>query len=255
MIKISRSEEQPKELRTPKISDTLRSLCEKAHRGESITRKDIPSHWSDARDVLFNIHHGKCCYCERKRDKAREPDVEHYRPKGGVQEDTTHPGYWWLAYEWKNLLWSCKSCNEDKKRNHFPVDGSRVRDEYGDLATESPLLLNPIVDDCEEFFLYDWEEAQEMLVKIQVRDEKPRGIMTRDILDLNRLELLQERGTYLKFVLKPIAMGLIVARDQAALIDRKQECISNLKKIISPDSEFSGLAREYFRKLSLSEYF
>ena len=259
MIKIDRPKKVPLELKSKAISNTLKTLRAKAKRRKAkqeklFTSKDIPSHWSGAREALFSMHHGKCCYCERRRDKAREPDVEHYRPKGGVKGET-HPGYWWLAYKWQNLLWSCKSCNEDKKGTYFPVAGSRVSDENGDLATENPLLLNPAVDDCEQFFLYDWDEADEMLVKMQVRDENPRGIMTKKILDLNRLELLRERGDYLKHVLKPIAVGLIVAREQVGLLEKKQECISNLKEMISPKSEFSGLARAYFRNNLLSEYF
>lgn len=123
------------------------------------------------------------------------------------------------------------------------------------MAAENPLLLNPSVDDCEQFFLYDWEDADEILVKIQVRDEDARGIMTKNILGLNRLELLQERGDYLKLVLKPIAVGLTAAREQAGLLEKKRECISNLKKVISPKSEFSGLARAYFRFFGLTEYF
>jgi len=258
MIKIDRCNE-PAELKSEAITNTMKSLCAKAKRaknpGKIFTKKDIPSHWSVARDALFTMHHGKCCYCERKRDKAREPDVEHYRPKGGVTEDKMHPGYWWLAYKWENLFWSCKSCNEDKKRNFFPVDGPRVSDINGDLSTERPLLLNPSVDECEQFFLYDWDEADEMFVKMQVKDENPRGSVTIDKLDLNRLDLLRERGDYLSLVLKSIAFGLIGAREHPGLEEKKRELISNLKKTISPESEFSGLAKAYFRKLHLSEYF
>lgn len=255
MIKVNRPTIIPKALKAKKIVNTLESLRKKAARGELITSEDIPSHWSGARDDLFKMHHGKCCFCERKRDKAREPDVEHYRPKCGVTEDQRHPGYWWFAYAWENLLWSCKSCNEDKKLNHFPISGRRARSEGANLAAERPRLLNPAEDDCEQLFLYDWEETQEMLVKMQVKDDQARGITTRDILDLNRLESLRERGTYIQLVLKPIAYGLIAAREHGGLPEKKQECISNLKKTISSESEFSGLARAYFRKFHLSEYF
>ena len=97
MIKNDRPE-KPKALQARKIQRTLNNLREKVKR-EKITNKDIPSYWSEAREELYNMHHGKCCYCERKRDKAREPDIEHYRPKCEVTEDESHPGYWWLAYD------------------------------------------------------------------------------------------------------------------------------------------------------------
>lgn len=253
MIKINRTD-KPVALETNKVAAALKKLRGKAAKGDPIVSKDIPSHWSLARDALFVMHHGKCCFCERKRDKAREPDVEHYRPKCGVAEDNTHTGYWWLAYEWDNLLWSCKACNEDKKGTHFPIRGRRVRNEGGNLAGEDPLLLNPAVDDCELFFRYDWTKTDEILVPIQSNNLEARVGVTIETLGLNRLELLQERGSRIQF-LKSIAYGLIVCRDQAGLAERKEECISNLKKAISPESEFSGLARCYFRSFHLSEYF
>ena len=159
MIQIGRPH-KPAALRSDKITRTLAALREKARRGDKITSSDIPSHWTDVRDDLYKMHSGKCCFCERKRDKAREPDVEHYRPKARVTENRNHPGYWWLAYDWDNLLWSCKACNEDKKGNHFPLrnENSRVDSEVGDLSDESPLLLNPVADDCEKVLIYEWSE-------------------------------------------------------------------------------------------------
>jgi hypothetical protein len=48
-----------------------------------------------------------------------------FRPKGGwVQNDgdaLTQPGYYWLAYEWSNLLISCQLCNQEFKKNRFPL--------------------------------------------------------------------------------------------------------------------------------------
>ncbi|MEF9674035.1 hypothetical protein QNM99_25505 [Pseudomonas sp. PCH446] len=43
-------------------------------------------------------------------------DVEHYRPKGAVSEDASHPGYWWVAMDWDNLLPSCIDCNRKRKQ-------------------------------------------------------------------------------------------------------------------------------------------
>jgi uncharacterized protein (TIGR02646 family) len=234
----------------------MTALREKAQRGERITSKDIPAHWSDVREILYQMHYGKCCFCERKRDKAREPDVEHYRPKAGVAENRSHPGYWWLAYDWNNLLWSCKACNEDKKGNHFPLsdENSRVGTETGDLSSETPLLLNPAMDDCERCLLFEWQEADEVFVKMHAKDGQQKGNETIGLLDLNRLDLLRERGFYLQHVLKPIAISLVVAIEQG-FHDKKHKSIADLKKMISPSSEFAGLARAYFRAMHLAEHF
>ncbi|TAX26551.1 endonuclease [Rhizobium leguminosarum] len=70
----------------------------------------------DVRHALQELFHGKCAYCESRYDINAPVDIEHFRPKGGV-EGTKHPGYWWLAAEWTNLLPSCIDCN--RRRNQF----------------------------------------------------------------------------------------------------------------------------------------
>lgn len=96
--------------------------------------------WRDLRSWLFkNVFHDKCAYCETKviRDTG---DAEHYRPKGKVtfskeviqhskvpmitapnDKIIKHPGYFWLAFCWENLLPSCKCCNAiNGKGTQFP---------------------------------------------------------------------------------------------------------------------------------------
>ena len=97
--------------------------------------------WKYLRDwLLANVFQVKCAYCEAPLTRDYAP-AEHYRPKGAVaykqQEtgqpaDTTtedetgqsrpHPGYFWLAYHWKNLIPSCDKCNSGQgKQNQFPI--------------------------------------------------------------------------------------------------------------------------------------
>jgi len=74
-----------------------------------------------------------------------------------------HPGYCWLAYEWRNLLLSCSGCNDaSRKGSYFPVRKAHVaahdptRDDPKDLdALEEPLLLNPRVDDPAKHLSFD----------------------------------------------------------------------------------------------------
>lgn len=116
---------------------------------------------------------GRCAYCERVIVSDQYGDMEHYRPKGGVQDEdwsvvereqggekVKHPGYRWLAYDWKNLLFACVSCNRPSigrqfgKWNRFPVDGQRAW-APGEEADEQPVLLNPCVDDPAEHMTFD----------------------------------------------------------------------------------------------------
>jgi hypothetical protein len=97
--------------------------------------------WKKFREnILKKLFPGKCAYCEGPLT-GDYGATEHYRPKGtvipkkqdsGQVADTTtedetgqhqpHPGYFWLAYHWKNLVPSCDKCNSGKgKQSQFPV--------------------------------------------------------------------------------------------------------------------------------------
>jgi hypothetical protein len=105
--------------------------------------------WKKLRDwLLDNVFHGKCAYCEVKI--LRQPgDAEHFRPKGAVKRkdprgkivspsceiadpggqmlEIPHPGYFWLAYDWRNLLPSCSDCNKGPgKKTRFDTEMPNV---------------------------------------------------------------------------------------------------------------------------------
>lgn len=133
---------------------------------------------------LYTLFHGKCAYCETFYPAVAPVDVEHYRPKGGVGEDAKHPGYWWLAMDWENLLPSCIHCNRlnehvtpvlstqlvelradgagfSKQRrvttgkgNHFPILGRRATPSSRDFSAECPLLLDPCRDNPKEHLTF-----------------------------------------------------------------------------------------------------
>lgn len=136
----------------------------------------------DVRHALESLFHGKCAYCESRYDVGAPVDIEHFRPKGEVADTPSHPGYWWLAGHWENLLPSCIDCNRRRyqptpvflaslsgildrqrvkgfrsiltgKESCFPISGTRMNAEpgSGDLAPailgESAQLLDPCVDE------------------------------------------------------------------------------------------------------------
>ena len=112
---------------------------------------------------LKKIYNGKCAYCESKVEYIATLQVEHYRPKGKVDDEINHHGYYWLGYEWSNLLLVCPKCNgKNAKGNQFPIDGIRVfvhtkkiYPHKTSLANEKPLLLNPELDNPREHFIFD----------------------------------------------------------------------------------------------------
>jgi len=116
--------------------------------------------WREMKWHLFDLFHGKCAYCEHKPQAGYVGDVEHYRPKGKVDEDPDHPGYYWLAYDETNLLPSCAFCNQHHaaKLTHFPVAGAHARDPQS-LPGEQPLLLNPYNRLVNPFDLLEFNET------------------------------------------------------------------------------------------------
>ena len=105
--------------------------------------------WKKVKRHLFELFSGKCAYCEAKVLHVASGDVEHFRPKKKVTGDEKHHGYYWLAYDLRNLFPSCEKCNRaGAKMNQFPVDQNiRVYSHDEQLSKESPLLLNPYDDE------------------------------------------------------------------------------------------------------------
>ena len=57
-----------------------------------------------------------------------------------------YPEYFWLAYEWENLLFACDDCNDQgHKANLFPLVNPQQRATAvdKDIKREKPLILNP----------------------------------------------------------------------------------------------------------------
>jgi hypothetical protein len=108
--------------------------------------------WDQLREFfLEDVFHRKCAFCEVS-GSLMPLQVVPYRPLAGVTEGQVpvpgHPGYYWLAFEWFNLLLSCSACAE--KANEFPVGGQRMHAPEGPpgqwlqaLALENPHLVSP----------------------------------------------------------------------------------------------------------------
>lgn len=188
------------------------------------------------RSALHQLFHGKCAYCESDYHSQAPVDIEHYRPKAEVTEDKAHPGYWWLAANWDNLLPSCIDCNRKReqvidearvggaaavmtpaqdmpvanqvlrtsgKANSFPVDGlTRVKEPAENLAGERPLLLDPCRDDPDLFlrFTVDAPVPYGLVV--------PRGAIAAD----GTMDIVAKRATSSIGIYGLNRLGLLQAR-------------------------------------------
>ena len=108
--------------------------------------------WRAAAEALKRVSHGKCWYCETKPQRSDMP-VDHFRPKNSVAEDESHPGYTWLAFEWKNFRLSCTYCNSKRrdiggssggKHDHFPILPPPSYSLRKEDPLDHPKLLDPV---------------------------------------------------------------------------------------------------------------
>lgn len=146
MRKISKSKEVPARLAAAEVPESFEAIDSELFSA------------ADVKETLRRDQHGKCAYCECLLN-GDYGHTEHYRPKGGyVPEGGTaihRPGYYWLAYDWNNLLLSCSRCNVGWKRSHFALADESARDIAGhDISRETPLLLNPAAEDPADSIMF-----------------------------------------------------------------------------------------------------
>jgi len=200
--------------------------------------------------ALFLHARKKCCYCERKRNQKRESDVEHFRPKAEVAEAPGHPGYWWMAYDWENYLFSCKTCNQDYKKNRFPLLKESQRALGPGTHRERPVLIDPATEDPTGFIGYVWESDRVIAIGL---DEDGRGDRTvNELTAINQEDVIDERSNGLG------NLELIAGLMKRALAGNHSELIAKYAGEIERETDsalpFAGFRRFYFRKRGLAEF-
>lgn len=211
--------------------------------GKEVVVSDLYRRKSVKQEVYFSKagpFRGRCAYCESYIADFQHGDIEHFRPKKAVTDENDvpitisgpggkpeqHPGYFWLAYNWRNLLPSCVTCNQPGdegigKRNRFPLD---LPPTHGmpntDVAEERPLLINPIDpdDDDPEHHLGIEVETGVMCAK----NNSKRGDMCIKIFGLNiRDQLVSARKSAITETIAK-CIELLMADDARAPILKKE---------------------------------
>lgn len=204
-----------------------------------------PKLYKKMRQVIFDSFNGKCAYCEAKFILTETGDVEHYRPKGSVTDENdrkvmikvqgkpvrAHPGYYWLAYDWHNLLPSCSLCNRPSRPRGTLLIGKGMRFPvlpnpnltYGharnpsDLDKELPVFIHPVLESPFKHLYFD--PATGLLI-----DKTKRGKLCIDLLGLNREGLPPER--------KKIYLA-VIAFLKAAIDDIENSDLPSLRNNLS----------------------
>lgn len=270
MIKINKAETSSNEEWNLKSKNITSVLCNtynkdrdsyKSDNNKPKSKLDFPPHYKGVKRELQSVQHNKCCYCESKIiEQNAHHDVEHFRPKVSFRNEKdsgkksrTYPGYYWLAYDWNNLFYSCKICNETKKNDIFPVKDPAARkrecDDGKDIKNETALLIDPSSDDPEKHIKFSLE---------YIYGETDEGKMTINIIGLDRKELNNARRELFLRILDELSL---LRRNERAYKIANDPLIKNTlhsniqflqKKLINyykDSSEFAGMVRSNFPNL------
>lgn len=202
------------------------------------------------RAALEELFHNKCAYCYGPLPETW--DVEHFRPKGRIAKNNDHPGYYWLAYTWANLLPSCVHCNrrrKDKpvwgdlrygttggKYDQFPlVDENKRAMSPGDcLASEDHLLLDPCNDNPEKHIVY--------LVNGDIAGIDDYGNATIHICHLKRRRLRKKREEIIRDIIDFIELIRDTKRSKKPSKAKKIETYFR-EKYLSDKCSFAAVSR------------
>lgn len=182
------------------------------------------------REQLLEDQNQKCCFCEKGREHVHE--VEHFRPKKAVRQEKgdplMYPGYYWLAYDWSNLLMACRFCN-GRKGTLFPLrdPDARARSHNDDISEEEPLLIQPDKEDPSEHIAFREHVA------VPVTDKGKRTI---DVCGLNRDQLRSDRRESFEMISQ---LQSLAALD----LDESIEARLMIERRAQSDSEFSAMVR------------
>jgi hypothetical protein len=201
------------------------------------------------KDALCDAQHKKCAFCESIFRHTGYGDVEHFRPKAGYKQreadELKRPGYYWLAYAWENLFYSCQLCNQRFKRNLFPLkDGRRrARSHRHDLAKEGPLLVDPSTQDPALYLGFREEYAYAV-------GGCREGEATIDVFGLNREELVEIRRDRLArlrdlVLLRDLLREKVAAAPTPAFTARLRAVEEVLQSSREAAGEYAAMARAF----------
>ncbi|WP_420573277.1 hypothetical protein [Kordia sp.] len=281
----------------------------------------------NVKDALKKLSNNKCAYCESIFLHAHVGDIEHFRPKGGVEFEyricqhcdqeyprysegvienkvCTHcgeapsgtkkqlkkllkkrmikPGYYWLAADWDNLFLSCRNCNQKSKQllanatelesvgkmNQFPLlkEELRLKTHTEKLKKEEKvrLLINPSIEDPEEYFEYDIESGVIRAKKTDDLTEK-RAIASIKVYSLQRVPLVHLREKKIVDISRQMKRVEKAMRNVNKFYDENDEETHSfvedlkfelgvLKEFIDTEKEFVGLAKQMIGTFLLENF-
>jgi hypothetical protein len=221
-----------------------------------------------AKDKLNESHYFKCCYCEKKFDYKGELDVEHFRPtrfskqsKNGKEFSLV---YFWLAYDWDNLLLSCPTCNRVYKGNLFPLENParRAEPQVRNITHELPTFINPSKE-CPRKHITFVNETPASKCRRGKETIQGLGLRRRQLFE-DRLEHLDKIRSYLKDIemwadfVRLVGEENIQANPKTTRLLKHHEekglkAILFLQDSIKKDAKFSSMAQDFLAQYTFNQ--
>jgi uncharacterized protein (TIGR02646 family) len=232
----------------------------------------------EVKEALIELFNGKCAYCDSTFLHVYSGDVEHFRPKGEIEEATpdTKPGYYWLAADWNNLLLSCRNCNQKLKHlvhggivkrtmgkmNQFPLSDTdkyvRAHDHINGIADEEEfrLLINPCLDKPEEHLEYDITAGVIKAKKNAQGQISSKGQKSIEVYVLQRMPLVLSREKLLIDIQAQIQRVKEAVTNFSSYVDSQETTkkfyfekilkreLQRLNKFMDKDEQYIGMAKQ-----------
>lgn len=252
------------------LADLEKAKAEVSAEQDPKRREEFIEHhqrmWTRLRPYLSELSYNKCWYIECL-NPGTDDDVDHFRPKAEISEEPGHPGYYWLAFDWRNFRLSCHRANRPRrnpltnetggKAAHFPLVGTSIRafSPNDNLRLEFPGLLDP-TDPMDPRFVSFTPNGEAALSPDYHGSEQAekRFEYSRLYLHLNWPRFVDERLVLYNVILRYIERGQAEAPtrfDVGASLGFKH-ILKDLRRLMAPSSPYSSAATifiESFRYL------
>jgi hypothetical protein len=235
-------------IKASKLLDELKAAPDAAARNKIID--DNSAVWGELKQWLLKLSHGKCWFSEAK-DCFSHWDVEHYRPKRSAKDDdgTSHEGYWWLAFDWRNFR-ICGNAGNRKKSTYFPLRPGCARvSPHGDIRYEKAKLLDPIDEDDPGLLSFNMEGRAIPAADLTDAWERQRVEYSVERYNLDFPPLMDKRKAVwaecwncVQEYLKELAT---YHADETNVIawDRSKQAVKRIRQLIREEQELSAVAR------------
>lgn len=203
--------------------------------------------------VLWEMQHGKCCYCEQKiPTEGHSKAVDHFQPQSQFN---------FLRNDWRNLLLACAQCN-GKKSNKFPLMLTDNDNEAKVLFIKTSsrvriLLIDPSHPDVdpEDHIRFDFaglDSTEDEFGIIMAKNNSDLGNETIKTVGLSNNHYHKKRHSLYLEIIMPFYTTLLQTHFQGndPLLGTAK---TQFRLLMSAKHEFASYARDFARSKKLNE--